>query len=161
METRRPSKIAKLLLRWSLPPVAVPFLLCFCMRFFTVKMEAVASSETPVNLHVKRCHIPEGSNPQDFSFSQPLHYRPALRSTHPLPIHVKNEFFFFFFGGGGVERNSRMWAELNVNLTTHLQPAFMFFFLFVTVCIQPVFHLSVYYGIFIVIFYKCGCTIVY
>ena len=34
------------------------------------------------------------------------------------------------------------------------------FFLFVTVCIQPVLHLSVYYGIVIVFFYKCDCTYV-
>ena len=48
----------------------------------------------------------------------------------------------------------------NVPLKRQSQSDSLYFFLFVTVCIQPVFRLSVYYGIFIVFFYKCDCTYV-
>ena len=58
---------------------------------FSLKMEAAASSETQVNLHVERYHTPEAAFLQ--SVSLPNHY--ILDRFGGLPIHVKNEFFGF------------------------------------------------------------------
>jgi len=60
-------------------------------------MEAGASSETPVNLHVERCYTPAAAFLQ--SVSLPNHY--ILHQLCGLPIHVKKEFLFWWFGGGG------------------------------------------------------------
>jgi hypothetical protein len=75
--------IGKFILRWSLRPVSISFYLAITCGFFTLKKEAPASSESQVNVHIRRCQIPEGSIPKHFFCSQPVQSRPAVREVYP------------------------------------------------------------------------------
>jgi hypothetical protein len=43
-----------------------PISLCTCSHSFTLKMEAIRSSETSVLVRATRCHLPEDDNHQYF-----------------------------------------------------------------------------------------------